>query len=124
MRQRRRDLLGALSAQVCVLMDASRAVDAWGGMYHVGLGVLSSSGRRPWRASAALKRKVVALSRKNRGLCWPALMLVGVGINSKLGESGAVTAGKRDLRHQGVDDVEVFDVDQGWSVTWRVVSGA
>ena len=59
LRQRRQDLLGALLTQVCVLMDASRAGDARGGVYHVDLGVLSSSGRRFWRASAALKRNIV-----------------------------------------------------------------
>ena len=68
LRQRRHDLLGALLTQVCVLMGARRAADARGGMYHADLGVLSSSGRRPWRASAGLKRKIVAVSRKNQRL--------------------------------------------------------
>ena len=124
LRQRRQDLLGALLTQVCVLMGARRAADARGGMYHADLGVLSSSGRRPWRASAGLKRKIVAVSRKTRGLCWPALLLVGVGINGKFGERGAMKAGKCDLGHQGVDNFEVLDMYQGWPATWRVVSGA
>ena len=39
------------------------------------------------------------------------------------GERGR-DSGQARSQASDVDDVEVFDVDQGWSVTWRVVSGA
>ena len=61
---------------------------------------------------------------KNPRLALASSMLVGVGINGKLGERGVLKAGRRDLGRQGVDNFEVFDMYQGWSAIWRVVSGA